>query len=106
MYVRTSQIRPQIHYNFSLQSARVSRVTDVTCAKMCQLPKKNSESGQNHRPEVSNPLYLYKDSTFGGPNWSKNPLSTDKDLAILEASNPLFSGLTFIGASGALYQYR
>ena len=31
-----------------------------------------------------------------------NPLSTDKDLVILEASNPLFSGLTFIGASGVL----
>ena len=32
----------------------------------------------------------------------QNLPSTDKDLVILEASNPQFFGATFIGASGAL----
>jgi hypothetical protein len=33
---------------------------------------------------------------------TQNPLSPDKDMAILKGKNPLFSGQTYGGASGGL----
>jgi len=58
-----------------------------------------AEFGQNL---LSNPLFQTSIDHCEVPN----PLSTDKYLVFSEASNPLFFGWTYRGASGGLFSLQ